>query len=462
MRLSMESVSFTLVLAALLTAFVLASKRKRLHARRENAELRLSLLADTLTDAVLWTDDDGCIKAFNHSAPQMFRFRADRLVEMKIQDIIPSLRDSAPRNLLVHTLSDRPTEFTNQQLNTRLTAGDGTVFPASVTARRDLDNTSLQVVLVRDLINEVNAQEELQRHADQLLITKAALEQHNARLEATVQDRTQELILATQSAERANKSKSEFLANMSHELRTPLHGILSFSRFGSRRIAQSTREKLLQYFLNIEKCSNTLLQLVDQLLDLARLESGKVSLGKSLCNLANLVCDVAAEFSGFAEEHAVAIRILSADDPVDVWIDGPRITQVVRNLVGNALKVSPPNGTVEIRLLNTEFTVGVRVTDQGPGIPVDELESIFEKFVQSTRTKTGAGGTGLGLAICSETIQLHAGRIWAENIDPHGAAVTFEVPRQSNVNSLSAAESNAMPTKINRKTEPVCLQHTAS
>jgi signal transduction histidine kinase len=111
------------------------------------------------------------------------------------------------------------------------------------------------------------------------------------------------------------------------------------------------------------------------------------------------------------------------------------VCQLVRNLLGNALKVSPSSGVVEIRTLTSESALEVRVVDEGPGIPEGELEKIFEKFVQSSRTNTGAGGTGLGLAICRDTVSLHGGRIWAENVQPHGAAVCFELPRSEPVES---------------------------
>ena len=113
-----------------------------------------------------------------------------------------------------------------------------------------------------------------------------------------------------------------------------------------------------------------------------------------------------------------------------VQADPIRVCQVIRNLLGNAVKFSPEGGVICVKSEYSESNAQVAVLDEGPGVPEDELESVFDKFIQSSRTNTGAGGTGLGLAICREIIQVHGGRIWAENREL-GAKFTFEIPLAS-------------------------------
>jgi PAS domain S-box-containing protein len=234
---------------------------------------------------------------------------------------------------------------------------------------------------------------------------------------------------AREAAEAANDAKSEFLTNISHELRTPLHGILSFAEFGIRNTGRVNEEKLAHYFKQIRVSGDTLLGLVDALLNLAKLESGHIVLDMQTTELTTLVNATISEFDQIVRDKKLQIHCES-HEPVSADVDSDRFCQVVRNLLGNAVKFSPPGSTVQV-MVNKESSgdnVQVLVSDQGPGIPEDEIESIFEKFVQSRNTKTGAGGTGLGLAICSEIIACHHGRISASNAADGGAIFAFTIP----------------------------------
>ena len=216
---------------------------------------------------------------------------------------------------------------------------------------------------------------------------------------------------------------------MSHELRTPLHGILSFAEFGIKNIGRVSEGKLTHYFEQIQRSGNTLLGLVDALLNIAKLETGRTVLDIQAADLSALVDGTIREFDQIASDAKVKFDY-QPHEAVTAEVDSNRLCQVVRNLLGNAVKFSPPGGTVRV-------TVGkdpsgdyarVLVTDQGPGIPEDEKELIFEKFTQSRRTKTGAGGTGLGLAISREIVASHHGRISATNSADGGATFSFTIP----------------------------------
>jgi PAS domain S-box-containing protein len=418
------------VLLAVLAVGAIEILRAATSQRLAAVKAQLSAIVAACNDGVLWIDAHGNVRSCNQAASQIFGCTTDELVGKRIYSVIPSLSLESPKHRFMECLRRCAVLDLPERMETFGIDPADNPFPISLVIKHaKTDGATRHVILVRDDTRRNLAQQELQRYADQLLMTKHALEQHNSRLEATVTSRTEELCRAKEAAELANEAKSAFLANMSHELRTPLHGILSFSRFGQTRISKYSKEKLAQYFETIETCGKTLLHLVNQVLDIAKLESGTIVLDKHPCELPEIVAEVGREFQAMAEDKGVSIQVHAPEASLRVFADRERLAQVVRNLFANALKVSPSGSFVSVAIESSEQWLNVRVVDQGPGIPMNELERIFEKFVQSSRTNTGAGGTGLGLAICREVISHHEGRIWAENVQPNGAAVCFKLPR---------------------------------
>ncbi|MDJ0842518.1 MAG: PAS domain S-box protein [Acidobacteriota bacterium] len=234
---------------------------------------------------------------------------------------------------------------------------------------------------------------------------------------------------AKEMAEAANNAKSVFLANISHELRTPLNGILGFAGLGMEVCPDGDIAQMHNCFMKIENSGITLLTLLNELLDLAKLESGKMNFVLKQADLIRVVNHVVDEFSFRARQKNIEIELDLAQSPRPVVVDEMKIGQVVRNLLSNALKFSPEEKTVRIALTYPDGYISLKIIDEGPGIPESELESVFEKFIQSSKTKSGAGGTGLGLAISREIVTAHGGRIWAENRETGGAVFTFLLPQ---------------------------------
>lgn len=263
-----------------------------------------------------------------------------------------------------------------------------------------------------------------------------------------VRERTFDLESAKEAAERANQSKSEFLANMSHELRTPLHAMMSFSHLGIEKVLTATPDRLKNYFEKINAAGNRLLSLVNALLDLSKLEAGKMELHLVPHDLVALTHEICDELAPLLQKNQLRFELPPRSQQAPADIDIMRITQMLRNLVSNAIKFSRPGKPITIKVVETHMPLGRRTTDNTPqpawgltvfdegiGIPDGELESVFDKFVQSSKTKTGAGGTGLGLSITREIVEWHKGRIRAYNRPGGGAAFEVLLPVKAHIAS---------------------------
>lgn len=277
----------------------------------------------------------------------------------------------------------------------------------------------------------------------ELRASEAEVVRHRDHLAERVAERTTELLAAMTAAERANRAKSEFLANMSHELRTPLHAILSFARLGRDKSVAQADEKTQRYFVRIVDAGERLLGLVSDLLDLSRIEAGRMQVEPGPADLGQLLREVVTGLETRATERKLQWQLPPADFRAAAMVDADRFRQVLRNVLSNAVKFSPDGGVIRVMIEQAELPAPVRtgyaappvaawriaVADEGGGIPEGELEAVFDSFVQSSKTRTGAGGTGLGLAICRQIVAAHRGTISARNRPEGGAVFEILIPR---------------------------------
>jgi signal transduction histidine kinase len=232
---------------------------------------------------------------------------------------------------------------------------------------------------------------------------------------------------AREVAERTALSKAEFMANISHELRTPLQSIIGFAELGARRARE--QPVMGEMFRDIGAAGHRMLRLVNDLLDLARADSAELPMNFAFVDLRPLLREVVAELRPQIEARGVTVRMPAPPQPLTLSVDALRMQQVVRNVLANAVRFSPVDGVIDLDAgILPDGSIRIEVGDRGPGIPDDELERIFDAFVQSTRTRDGSGGTGLGLAISRRIVAAHGGHITAAHREGGGSVFRIVLP----------------------------------
>jgi signal transduction histidine kinase len=255
----------------------------------------------------------------------------------------------------------------------------------------------------------------------QTFATQSVLAIQNARLFSAIEVKGRQL-------EIASRHKSQFLANMSHELRTPLNAILGYTELILDGIYGEVPQKAHAVLERVQRNGKHLLGLINDVLDLSKIEAGQLQLSVAPYSLRDVVHNVFGAVESLANEKKLALNVeMPRDLPAGVG-DALRLTQVLLNLVGNAIKFTDQGQvTIKASAVNGSYTVAV--CDTGPGIPTSEQERIFDEFQQADNSITKEkGGTGLGLAIARKIIEMHGGRIWVESSVGSGATFSFTVP----------------------------------
>lgn len=255
----------------------------------------------------------------------------------------------------------------------------------------------------------------------QTFASQSALAIVNARLFRQLQTKTKEL-------EIASRHKSEFLASMSHELRTPLNAVIGFSEVLLDRMFGEINERQDEYLRDIWNSGRHLLELLNEILDLSKVEAGQMVLEPSTFSVSSALDYTLTMVRERATLHAITVTVQVADDVGMVEADELRFNQVVLNLLSNAVKFTPDGGSVCIRAYREGTELMVTVTDTGIGVPPEDQERIFESFQQGRRGAPKEEGTGLGLTLSRRIVQLFGGRMWLESTPGTGSTFGFSIP----------------------------------
>lgn len=297
------------------------------------------------------------------------------------------------------------------------------------------------------------SQAELQAQQEELRVTNEDLQERTETLEkqkAALRQKTSELIRTRKEVEkkaeelaRGSKYKSEFLANMSHELRTPLNSILILSQILAANKPNNLDEKQIESAKAINSSGSELLTLINEILDLSKVEAGKIELYFEEVEIGRIVTDVKRLFKDIAEEKKLVFDMSIEDNlPKTIYTDGQRVQQILRNLLTNAFKfthsgkvsltVSRPLPAVAIAQDEAQKLIAFAVKDEGIGIPLKQQEEIFKAFQQADgSTSRTYGGTGLGLSISKELTRLLGGTIHLESSEGQGSTFTFVLPQNA-------------------------------
>ncbi|MDD3029053.1 MAG: ATP-binding protein [Alphaproteobacteria bacterium] len=370
------------------------------NARLREEEVKIRAVMDNVLEGILVVNDFGIIQSFNKAAEQLFGYRADEVIGQTLSFLVPPEEKSLPESRLRRHIEKKDIHLIGIEHETTGCRKDGSTFPAMTNMSEViLGKSRLFIALIRDITPQKEKEEDLLRMKE--------------------------------NAETANQTKSEFLANMSHELRTPLNSV-----FGMTRLLLETKLSTEQQELanTVLLSSTNLMEIVNDILDLSKIEAGEVELehiGFDPRQVLHTV--VRAQAHAAREKHVPIVRLYENETLPYLLGDPLRLSRILTNLLSNAIKYTD-TGHIEVRAFSkkkneTQIILRCAVTDTGIGIAEDKLENVFDKFVQADSSTTRKyGGTGLGLAITRELVSIMGGEIGVQSRLGEGSTFWFTIP----------------------------------
>jgi len=371
-------------------------------------ERRFHELLEHAPDAIVQVDSEGNIVVANHTAATMFGYASGELLTLRVEDLIPHSARPGHDQHRANFMAANRTRPMGHGLDLHALRKDGSTFPVEISLSPVQTG---QDTFVTAVIRDVTQRREAEVRMRDLQETYMA-----------------ELRERQAEAERLNRLKSEFMASISHELRTPLHTVIGFAELLAEETEAQLNERQQRFLNHIRKDSEHLLGLINDVLDLSRIEAGGLSLHTEALGLHSVADEAVESIRPYAESRNVSVHLQPGMD-FDVLADRLRLRQILTNLLSNGAKFTPPGGSVTVRARRSGHLVEITVEDTGVGIPPEECLRVFEKFYQVGYTPVGVReGTGLGLAICRQLVEMQAGEIWVESEPGKGSRFCFTLP----------------------------------
>jgi PAS domain S-box-containing protein len=402
-------------------------EREREARERAATAQRFSLLLEAAPDAIFEVDAKGRIVLANTEAERLFQRTREELAGMPVEALLPERFRGGHLAHRAHYAAHPVRRPMGAGLDLFAVRKDGSEFAVDINLSPlpEGGEAGRVMCVLRDVSQRRGAEERIR-------VLNQRLERRSMELASA----NQELSLRNQEVERANRLKSEFLASMSHELRTPLNTILGFSELLSEQTAGVLNEKQKRFLTHIQRDASHLLELINDVLDLSKIEAGRLELRLEKFSMAVAMAEVLTSIRPLAATKGISLDS-NLDTKLMLEADRLRFKEILFNLLSNAIKFTPSGGRVWTESMVNDGFVRILVGDTGIGIAQDDLEAIFESFRQASATTKGVReGTGLGLAITKRLVEHHGGTLWVESELGAGSRFYFTL-------RLSEPEPNA-------------------
>jgi len=406
-----------LALIVIVVMTVLSVRDKSINSKLRAGEELLRIILNSVGEAIVTVDENGVIESFNRGAGIMFGFSPEEVIGKEFGLLVAPDGGDGPQTFdaeAVFALASAAGRGRTREFQARQKSGE--VFQAGISVNEMLGGGQhLAVATIHDLTERKKAEIEISSHRD--------------RLQELVNEQTRDLIEAKDQAEEGSRVKTEFLSSMSHELRTPLNSVIGFAqllRHDSDPALSTEQEQSVEYIL---RSSRYLLELIEQVLDLARIDTGMLDISIEPSNVAEVVEESLSVVENMAFEKRLNVDF---DGPADISVlaDRVRFKQVLLNLLSNAVKYNTEEGTVTLtwEVKNKEL-VHIRVSDTGKGIPVDKQNRLFEPFERLGAETSDTPGTGIGLTIVKRLAESMGGVTGFESVEGEGSTFWVDLPR---------------------------------
>jgi PAS domain S-box-containing protein len=397
----------------------------------KDSEHRFEALLDMAPNAIIIADEEGAIRLVNRQAENLFGRDSEALQLLNVGELIPEENWQKLRDERIEFLKSPSTRVIGAEREMFGLKGNGSTFPIEVAMSPvESGDDSMIMCIVRDITKQVQAMSALEESTTQLRLLNRELEAERQGLEQRVNQRTEELNMARQRAEEANKAKSSFLATMSHEIRTPMNGVIGIIDVLRQ---SSLRPRQLDQVEIIKDSAYSLLTVIDDILDFSKIEAGKIELEEEPVVISYLTESICNAMLSIARKQQVGLRFyLDPHLPSTIVSDAVRLRQIVINLVGNALKFSGSTtriGHVDARFEKQGDKLLIRVIDNGIGMSSSAIATVFEPFSQAdTSTTRRFGGTGLGLPITKRIVEMLGGTLQIDSEEGVGSTFIVTIP----------------------------------